>query len=850
MWTATIRGLLARRVRLALTAGAVVLGVAFVTGTYVVTDTLQASFSRVFDQSAAGIDLVVRSPAPPGASARSARQRIPESVLATVRGVDGVRAASGLVTGTALFVGHDGRPLQSSGLPTIGFSWDGGGATPLRLVAGRRPRGGGEVAMDARTASRNGFRPGDTVRMVVAGPARSYRLVGTMTLGEARDLGAVTLAAFDLRTAQRLFDSRGLLDLVYVEGRPGVPVDRLAERIRSAVPGLAVESGGAFAAETGRPVREGLGFLTDALLGFAALGLFVGAFIIFNTFSILVQQRTRELALLRALGASGRQVLLSVLGEAAATGAIGALLGFVGGLGLAAGLLALLPHVGIDLPGGGLVLLGRTVVASALVGVAVTVAAAVLPARRAARMAPVAALAEAGAEGRVRASRIATGAVLLVGGAAGVAWGLHGRFVTSAQRLAVVGGGGLAVFLAVSVLTPVLGPPVARLLGAALPRSQGITGTLARNNALRNPRRTAATASALVIGLSLVVLVAVFGQSAKASVRASLASGLRADLVVTADSFSGFPVQVAAAARRVPDVDTAVGLRVGEVRVRAVAEQVFGIDGSPGRLERVADLSMVGGTPRYLDRGGILVSEREARGYRLRVGDPLDVTFPRLGQVELPVVGVFRHRNFAGGVPVDYLVSRGMFEAGIGGVPEDVAVLVRSRPGREDRAREALTSALRTDFPNVTVRDRAGFEAQQTRSIDVFLNVMVALLLLSQLIAVLGIVNTLVLSVHERTRELALLRIVGMSRRQVRRMIRGESVLIALVGSVIGTAVGLLWGWAFTRALAEQGVTRFSVPAWFVVGFVAFAAAVGVVASVAPAWRAAHLDVLEGIAPD
>lgn len=850
MWTATIRGLAARRVRLALTACAVVLGVAFVTGTYVVTDTVQASFARAFSESADGVDLVVRSPAQPGASPRSSRQRIPESLLATVRGVDGVAAASGLVTGTALFVGRDGRALQASGLPTIGFSWDEGGVTPLRLVDGRAPRGDREVAMDAATAARHGFRPGDTVRMVVGGPARTYRLVGTMTLGDAADLGAVTLAAFDVRTAQQLFDSRGLVDLIYVKGRAGVPVDDLAGRLRVAVPGASVESGAEFAAETGRPLREGLGFLTDALLGFAALGLFVGGFIIFNTFSILVQQRTRELALLRALGASGRQVMLSVLGEAAATGVAGSLLGFACGLGLAAGLLAALPALGFDMPAGGLVLLGRTVAAAAVVGVAVTVAAAAIPARRAARLPPVAAAAEPGVGRRVRAVRVAFGMLLLGAGAALLAWGLHGWFATSVQRLAVVGSGGLAVFLGVSVLTPVLGPPIARVLGAYLPASQGITGKLARNNALRNPRRTAATASALVIGLSLVVMVAVFGQSAKASVRASIAGGLRADLVVTSDAFAGFPAQVTATARRVPDVETAVGLRVGAVRVRAVSEQVFGVDGSSGDLDRVADLSLVGGRPEGLDQGGILVSAREADGYGLRVGDPLQVTFPRLGEVEVPVAGIFRHRNFAGGVPIDYLVSRAMFEAGIGGVPEDVAVLVRSEGGREQAARAALTAALRTDFPNVVVRDRAGFESQQTHSIDVFLNVMVALLLLSQLIAVLGIVNTLVLSVHERTRELALLRIVGMSRRQVRRMIRGESVLIALVGAVIGTSVGVLWGWAFTRALAEQGVTRFSVPAWFLAAFVAFAAAVGVVASVLPAWRAARLDVLDAIAAE
>lgn len=850
MWTATIRGLLARRVRLALTAGAVVLGVAFVTGTYVVTDTLRASFSRAFAQSAAGVDLVVRSPAPPGASSRTARQRVPADLVGRVREVDGVGAATGLVTGSALFVGRDGRPLQGNGLPTIGFSWGDGGASPLRLVEGRRPVRAGEVAMDAATAARHGFHPGDTVRMVVGGPARTFRLVGTMRLGEAGDLGAVTLAAFDTRTAQRLFDAPGLLDVVYVRGRPGVPVEELEPRVRAAAPGYEVESGEAFASETGRPVREGLGFLTDALLGFAALGLFVGAFIIFNTFSILVQQRTRELALLRALGASGRQVLVSVLGEAAATGAVGAAAGFAAGLGLAAGLLALLPHLGFDVPSAGLVLQARTVAAAALVGVAVTVVAAVVPARRAARMAPVAAIAGSASAVRVGGRRIGLGALLVVAGVGTVGWGLRSSFPTSAQRLAVVGAGGLVVFLGVSVLAPVIAAPLARLMGAALPSTQGITGTLARNNALRNPRRTAATASALVIGLSLVILVAVFGQSAKASVRDALRSGLRADLVVTSDSFAGFPSQVAESTRDVPAVEAAVGLRVGEIRVRAVAEQVFGVDGSPADLERVADLAMVAGDPAALDEGGILISRREADGYGLRAGDVLRVTWPRLGEVELPVVGVYRHRNFAGGIPVDYVVSQGMFEAGIGGVPEDVAVLVRSRPGRVEEARRALTAALRSDFPNVTVRDRAGFEAQQTRSIDVFLNVMVALLLLSQVIAVLGIVNTLVLSVHERTREVALLRIVGMSRRQVRRMIRGESVLIALVGSVMGTAVGLLWGWAFTRALADQGLSRFSVPAWFLVAFVAFAAVVGVVAAVAPSWRAARLDVLDAIAAE
>lgn len=851
MWTATIRGLMARKVRLALTALAVVLGVAFVSGTYVLTDTLHRAFAEVSRQTEVGTDLVVRSRAPYG-SEDAQRARVPASLVERVRPVPGVLAAEGFLQGYAQFVSKDGRhAIQTSGAPTFGISW---GTTdqvgPLRIERGRPPRRDGEVAMDAGTAHRNGFHVGDAVKVLLTGPAERFRIVGLFGFGNRFDFGALSFAAFDTHTAQRVFDARGLFDLVNVRVQPGVPVRIVQERVGRALGGVyEVTSAARVATETRKPLDDALNTLNDALLGFAGIGVLVGGFIIFNTFTILVSQRIRELGLLRALGASGPQVIGSVLAEAVVVGAIASGAGFGLGIALARFLLWLLPSVGLTVPSAALVVIARTLVVSGLVGVGVTTLAAVYPAVRAARTPPVAAIGDlrlaTGAGPTVWRSVI--GAVVIGAGVAILVEGVYGGLDTN-YAVAVAFLGGFVVFLGLVVLGPLLARPLAGLVGRPLPAVLGVTGTLARGNAMRNPRRTSATAAALVVGLGLVSLVAIFADSLKTSVRSSLTSSVRADYIVSAPQFSGFSSEIRDRMAAVPGVRAAVALRFGDVRIKAFTETITGA--TTRGIDDVFDLSYVAGGARGLEHGGILLDQREADGYHRRVGDVLAVTFPRPGFQELPVVGIYRHRRVTGAFPVSFIVSDALFRAAFGGTQQDTLVYVKADPGQVGAVGKAIRRVLREPFPNVNVETVDQYQAEREATVDQFLNVFVALLFLSELIAVLGIVNTLMLSVYERTRELGLLRAVGMSRLQVRRMVRGESVVIAVLGCALGVLVGLGWGWAVVTALKGQFVDRLSVPPMTLAWFVVASAAAGLVAALLPAWRASRLDVLEAIAEE
>lgn len=850
MWRATIKGVLARKVRLALTALAVVLGVTFVSGTYVLTDTLKASFGALFSQYAAGSDLVVRAEAPFGRDGGT-RARLPEGLVGTVRATPGVAAADGFLQGYAQFVEKDGKTaIQTGGAPTFGISWSGGDRVgPARIVRGRPPARDGEVAMDAGTARRNGFRVGDRVKVLLTGPARTFAIVGLLGLGRETDFGVVSFAAFDPGTAQQVFGAAGLYDAINVRVADGTSIARVRRVLTRAVgPGYDVTSSQALANETRKPVDEFLTVLNDVLLGFAGVGLLVGGFIIFNTFTILVSQRTRELGLLRAMGASGTQVVGSVLAEAGVMGVLASALGVVGGIALASLLLWLLPELGFPVPGGPLAVVGRTIVASGLVGVGVTMLAAVYPAIRAARTPPIAAI------GDQRTAvgpaplvwRGVVGVIVAAAGAALVLWGISGDLATN-NAVAIAFLGGFVVFLALVVLGPLVVRPLSSVVGRPLPAVFGVTGTLARGNAMRNPRRTAATAAALVVGLGLVAMVAIFAASLKASVRAALGD-VRADYIVTASQFAGFSPEVAQTARGVSGVEAAVSFRFGDAQIAGNTETINGAD--VAGLASVIDLRFVKGDAAALGRGGLLLSEREARGYRREVGDTLTISFPRTGSQRLPVVGIYRTRRFSGAFPIDFIVSRELFSQAFGGTPQDTLLYVKAAPGEAGAVGRRLRHALASPFPNVTVKTRAEYLAAREATIGRFLNVFYALLLLSELIAVLGIVNTLMLSVHERTRELGLLRTVGTTRRQVWAMICGESVIIAVIGCGLGLLIGLLWGWAVTTALRGQFVDRLSVPpgqlGWFVVASVI----AGFVAALLPAWHAARLDVLEAIAQE
>jgi putative ABC transport system permease protein len=851
MWKATIRGLLARKVRLALTALAILLGVSFVSATYVLTDTVKRSFDAVFAQTLSGVDLQVQAASPLGD--RSNPGRIPESTLGQVREIPGVARAVGFVKGYAQLVARNGDSIGGGQPPTLGVSWAPGG--PMHLVddgRSRAPKGLHEVLIDAGTARRNGFAVGDTVRILLEGPAREFRIVGLFGFGDESDFGAVTFAAFDLPTAQAAFEAPGSLDAVYVRRAPGVSVEELRTRVQQSLGGgYDVLTASEATVEVGKPVRQFLGFFTYALLGFAAIGVVVGAFIIFNTFTILIAQRTRELGLLRAMGASGRQVVKSVVLEALVVGSVASVLGFFAGVGLGAGLLRLLREVGFDLPPTSTVLLFRTVVVSLVVGVGITLLASLPPALRAARVPPVAAINDLPVRpfpGFRR--RVLGGTALLVLGAGVLAFGLARAddtigLINQAQVVAL---GAFGVLVGVVLLLPAFVRRAVRVIGAPLGRL-GPPGVLARENAMRNPRRTAVTASALVIGLALVALTASFGASARASVAHDTGAGLRADYVVKADGFAGFSNAVAKRLIALPDVGDAVSLRFADAGVQGNVETVGGLD--PTKLGAVVSLGFTHGGLAGLDRGGVIVSTDAARQFGIATGDRVNLQFAR-GLMPLRVSGVYRQKNFVGifGQSIPFIVSPTTLDLGAGSSSQDSVVLVRTNGGQSQRAQRAMTRALRRDFPNIKVLTRDEFRAQQQHQVDQFLAVLIAILALSEIIAILGIINTLALSVYERTRELGLLRVVGMSRRQMRRMVRWESVVIAVLGGVIGIVLGVFWGWAFARALRDQGLTVFRVPVVEIALFVVGSVLAGVLAAVLPAWRASRLDVLEAIATE
>jgi putative ABC transport system permease protein len=844
----SLRGLVARKVRLALTAIAVVLGVCFVSGTYVLTDTLKRSFDHVFAQTAVGVDAVVRTKAPFNSNNVS-RVRVPSGLLASVRTVDGVGAAEGVIQGPAQFVTRDGKgALDTGGAPSIGISWDvANHVSPVRVAVGRAPVIGGEVAMDVATAKRAGFRVGDTVGVLLSGPAQRLRLVGTFCFASQCDLGGAAFAAFDVRTAQHAFNSPNAYDFIDVKAKPGVPPAVMINAVRQALPGYDITSAAAVAKETGQQVHDAFGFLNDALLGFASIGVFVGAFIIFNTFTILVSQRTRELGLLRALGARGSQVMRSVIAEAAAVGVLASVVGLVLGIGLAVVLLRLVENFGLHIPPGNTVLLQRTVIASFVVGIAVTVGSAIYPALRASRVPPVAAINDFGPRQSAPLRRRAVaGAVVLLAGLVITVLGLVRHYTQLTSRMEVVGIGALTMFVGVAVLSPVLSRPLSRLLGWPMLRALGVTGNLARGNAMRNPRRTAATASALTIGLSLVCLVAIFAASAKASLHSALDTGVRADYILSSQQFSGFSPAATQRVSRQPAVRSVVSLRFDEVQIGNNSEQMTGVDAAG--LTDVINLGLVSGTAQ-LGADDVLIHETDARGYHVTTGGTVMIWFPRTGPQPFHVAGVYRNDHFTGGIPVKFLISRTTFETNFGTNQQDTLAYARAQPGQQAAAKTQIERVL-TEFPNVSVKTPAGFQRQQEQTINMFLSVLIALLLLSEVIAILGIVNTLALSVFERTHELGLLRAVGMTRRQVRRMVRAESVIIAVIGGLLGLAVGIFWGWAMTRALHDQGVTHFSLPPVQLVVFLIASAVAGVIAAVLPAWRAGRLDVLEAIATE
>ena len=839
MVRAVLKGLLAHKLRLLLTGIAVVLGVAFVAGTFVLTDTINRTFDTLFAEISAGTDITVRAESGFGdaANLESSRDALPASLLATVRAVRGVAAADGSVGGYAQFVDKKGKAVVTGGAPTLGFNWTDPDQSPLTLRAGREPQRPGEVVVDAVTARQHDFALGDRVKMLFRGPTEEFTVVGITGFGEADNLAGATLAIFEETTAQRLFGKVGRFDTIDVKAADGVATAELRDRVLAVVPpGVEVVTSQEVADESTEAVGQALGFVSTALLVFAGIALFVGGFIILNTFSILVAQRTRELALLRALGASRRQVMASVIAEAFFVGLFASVAGLGVGVLVAIGLQSLLKAFGIDLPASGAVVQPRTIIASLVVGVVVTVVSSIAPARRASRIPPMAALRGAGMEqgGSLR-RRSVTGAVVTTLGGAAMLWGLF------ADTIALVGVGAALVFVGVALLSPLATKPMARAIGAPFPRIAGVSGKLGRQNAMRNPRRTAATSAALTVGLGLVACVSVLAASIKSSAADVVDRYLAADYIISTSNFvPGISTELAPRLARLPELSAVSALQSGQWRAGGQGRSVYA--GDPTALAQVLKLDVTGGDIGGLERGEILVGEEELESKNLQIGGMLPMTFARTGDTELRIAGTFAKNQLVG----SYLVSTATFEANFTD-RLDFVVLAKVRPGVDPAAARAAVERVTDEFPNVELRDQAEFKQQQEDQVNQILGLVTALLALSIIIALFGIVNTLALSIFERTRELGLLRAVGMSRRQVRAMIRGESVIIAVLGAVLGVGVGMLFGYAIVGALAEEGIGKVVIPGGQLVVHVVLAGIAGVVAAVFPARRAAKLDVLAAI---
>ena len=841
MWRLILRNTLARRARLAFTMLAVVLGVTFVSGTLILTDTSRQVLDDQFRTATAGIDLTVRDAAAfdSAMGVEVERDPLPSRTVDRVRAVPGVAAAEAVVRGSGL-ISAGGTAIVPAGSSLL-LSWTEPPAGAFVLRAGRAPTADGEVVVDAATAQTYGLTVGEPVT-VRTERELAGRVVGIAGFGTRPGLPDSTAALVSLPTAQRMLDLGGGVTELAVTAADGVDTGALQRRLATTLgAGYEVTTSRDVAAAASAAAQNQLGYLRMMLLALAAAGLLVGAFLIANTFSIVVTQRTHELAVLRATGATGRQILGSGLGEALLIGLAAAALGVGVGIGAAAGLRDLAGAFGIALPDGAMVVTGRTVLLSLTVGVLVTVLAAVGPARRAARVAPVEAMRQSSAGEPISAARTVGGLITAVAGIAGVvaaALGMGSMVLLAVAAVALVTG--------LTLAGPALAPTVVRLLGRPL-HAAGMPGRLARESAARAPRRTAATALALAFGLALVSFTAVLATSVRDSVQRTYTETISADFVIESarnEMLGGLPMTVHHHVAQLPEVAVAARLRYGHWKDGQATAALTAVD--PDTVSQVTSLTMTAGRLDALRSGGVVVAEQVAAERGLAVGDPLPMTFSRTGPQRLPIVGLLRDRD-AQALQTDYLISLDTYAEHYA-EDMDASVFAKLADGVSTEAgRQALATAL-ADSPTAQVRDQAAAVAGRTRTVDQVLGLVTALLLLTIAIALLGITNTLALSVFERTREIGLLRAVGMTRTQLRTMIRAEAVLLAAFAAAVGISLGVALGAGAVTLLGKTAEAAVVVPAGRLALIVAVTLGAGLIAGFLPARRAARLDVLTAIA--
>ncbi|WP_211882764.1 ABC transporter permease [Pseudarthrobacter albicanus] len=842
MFRYALRALLAHKVRLLLTVAAITVGVAFVSGSLVLSDTMGRAFDELFAGLAKGTDVTVRAQSnDPGASLPGQVHPLDESIVETVRGVSGVASAEGSVTGFALILDRNGQPIQPGGAPTLGGSVHRDPALALAggfsYRAGRAPAGPDEMALDAGSARKAGYVLGDRVRVVFPDGTGEFTVMGLVGFGDTDSLAGATLASFDTATAQRLLGKTGKVDQVDVRAEASVAAVELRDRISQVLPpGTQAVTSEQVSGESSKTVRDGLGIFTTVLLVFAGISLLVGSFVIWNTFAVLVAQRRREVALLRAVGATRGQVLTGIITEAVLVGLVSAGFGLGAGVGVAVGLRALLSSLGIEVPATAAVVEPRTIVTALLVGVLITVVSALVPAVSATRVAPMEALRSATpVSGRIGRVRTATGVVLLAAGTAGLT-----AAALMQNQLALTGVGALTAFAGIVVAGPQLARGIAAVTNSGRP---GGGWSLASRNISRVPRRAAATAMALTVGLAVVCAVSVTASSIKASAADLLHAGNRSDLILrSVTNTSGMSPAVADIIKRQTGVDTVVEWRYSQARVNGNVGNVVGVPAAD--LGRVVDLGIATGSLADFRDGTILLSTSQARELNAGVGDSIKVTFPETGQRSFQVAATFDLDSLVG---TGQLLSLNDYAANVTSRLDDMVMIKTVSSADTPAVRSRISHAL-AGYPNVLISDPNEFVRTEQASIDQAMGLVTALLALSIVVAALGIINTLALSVMERTREIGLMRAVGATRRQVRGVIRRESLLMSLFGALMGVLLGTVGGVALARSLPS--VPTLSVPIESLAVYVLVAAVIGVLAAIGPARRSSRVNVLKAISAD
>jgi putative ABC transport system permease protein len=851
-----LRGLGGRKLRATLTALAIILGVAMMSGTYVLTDTIDKAFSTIFDESYAETDVVVSGKGADidfqGLSATA--PPVDESLVEEVRALPDVDWASGGVydeTNTKI-IGSDGKAINTQGAPSLGFGIETDPESqrfnPLNLVEGTWAEGDGEVVLDAGTADREGYEIGDTVEISTIQPKQDFEVVGIAKFGDVDSLGTATFAIFDLSTAQALLDREGQVDEISVAGAEGTTPEQLISEIQPVLPDNAqVRSGTVEAQEDKDEISEFTSFIEYFLLAFAGIALFVGAFVIFNTLSITVAQRTREFATMRTVGASRRQILWSVIVEALTIGIIASIIGLFAGFGLAVGLNELFKALDLELPTADMVFATRTIVVSLLVGTIITLVAGLFPAIRATRVPPIAAVREGYTLPHGRFHRFTPYIAFLTIGLSLflLGYSMLRDDLDTASRLLSIAGGVILLFVGVAMVSSLLVRPLAAVVGWPARAIGGAAGKLARGNSVRNPGRTAATAAALMIGIALVTFVAVLANGMKASNREAIEDQVIADYVVTAqDGFTPFVAAAGDSIADAPDAELVANVRSDLGKVGDASTYVTGIE--PDTILETyrfdwkeGDDSVASG----LGENGAIVDANFAEDNEIAVGDTIAVLTPSGETLEQEVMGLYEPPPFyplLGGVSVTKDRFDSAYER-----PRNQFTFVNV-PGAPTTATTASLEGAVADFPDAKIQTREAWINQQDEDFNQFLTMLYVLLALSVIVSIFGMVNTLVLSVYERTRELGMLRAVGMTRRQARRMVRHESVITALIGAALGLPLGVFLAALVTRALQEFDV-RFSVPWNQLVFFAIIAVIVGILAAIMPARRAAKLNVLRAL---